>query len=118
MNHNFLWLAIYFYLRPFGHQIYSLQRVKEHDSRKLVNKNIWTESENVVIHCYNDGRAFCTFTHTAISIKVVLVQAKRKSRIRARKGLGITNKLMNFQSDRPVAFRARIRLFCFARGQP
>jgi hypothetical protein len=56
--------------------------------------------------------------YTAISIKVVREQSGKVEYERERL-LGIVNKLMNFQSDSiPAAFRARIRLFRFARGQP
>ena len=54
--------------------------------------------------------------YTAISIKVVHEQSGKVEYERERL-LGIAKILMNFHSD-SAAFRARIRLFRFARGQP
>ena len=59
----------------------------------------------------------CKDGYTAISIKVVHEQSGKVEYERERL-LGIVNKLMNFQSDSQQPFRARIRLFRFARGQP
>jgi hypothetical protein len=53
--------------------------------------------------------------YTAISIKVVHEQSGKVEYERERL-LGVANKLMNFQSGFPAAFRARIRLFRFARS--
>jgi hypothetical protein len=55
--------------------------------------------------------------YTAISIEVVHEQSGKVEYKRERL-LGIANKLMNFSKRFPAAFRARIRLFRFARGQP
>ena len=61
--------------------------------------------------------------YTAISIKVVheqsgKVEYERKSRIRARKAAGNRFENSLICQRFPAAFRARIRLFRFARGQP
>jgi hypothetical protein len=47
-----------------------------------------------------------------------LSRAKRKSRIRARKAAGNRYENPLICKGFPTAFRARIRLFRFARGQP
>jgi hypothetical protein len=75
---------------------------------------------------YNDWPAgfYCSNSlnqpiwYTAISIKVVHEQSGKVEYERERL-LGIPKNLMNFHSDIfPAAFRARIQLFRFARGQP
>jgi hypothetical protein len=55
--------------------------------------------------------------HTAISIKVVHEQSGKVEYERERL-LGIANKINEFSKRFLAAFRARIRLFRFARGQP
>jgi hypothetical protein len=55
--------------------------------------------------------------YTAISIKVVHQQSGKVEDERERL-LGIANKLNEFSKRFPAAFRACIRLFRFARGQP
>jgi hypothetical protein len=70
------------------------------------------------------GTAFPAFSetdlwiHTAVSIKVVPEQSGKVEYERERM-LGIANKFIKLMFYRfPAAFRARIRLFRFIRGQP
>jgi hypothetical protein len=56
-------------------------------------------------------------SYTAISIKVVHEQSGKVEYERERL-LWIANLINEFSKRFPAAFRGRIRLFCFARGQP
>jgi hypothetical protein len=65
------------------------------------------------------ARVLNTTKHTAISIKEKIHEQSGKVEYERERLLGIANKLINELSKRfPAAFRARIRLFRFARGQP
>jgi hypothetical protein len=60
---------------------------------------------------------YTLYVRIVISIKVVPEQSG-KVEYECERLLGIANKFMIFFSDSQQAFRARIRLFHFARGQP
>ena len=51
-------------------------------------------------------------------LRLSTARAKRKSQIQARKAAGNRLQINEFSKRFQAAFRARIRLFRFARGQP
>jgi hypothetical protein len=63
---------------------------------------------------------WCCNTGTCIQLFQLRLSPEQSGKVEYERErlLGIANKLMNFQSDSQAAFRARIRLFRFARGQP